>query len=113
MKFRKYEFTPSQWSSNSKKIQQTISIDNETSTSWVDCHVVELGKLFTVPPTFDEEGNVLTPGTMSDKHSVDILWNNEPHPDFLQFEVWPEPCGIHVFAGWEQAYADDYNNRQS
>jgi len=111
MKFRKYEFTPSQWSTNSKKIQQTYSIDDETSTSWVDCHVVELGTLFTTPPTLDEGGIVVNPGVISSKYSVDILWNNEPHPDFLQYEVWPEPCGVHTFAGLENLYLEGYQAR--
>ena len=53
MKFRKYEFTPTQWTTLKTKIWTEEIGYNE-------CHVVELGFLPTTPATYDSEGNVLT-----------------------------------------------------
>jgi hypothetical protein len=45
----------------------------------------------------------------STKVAVDILWADKPlTTSFASYVVWPAPCGIHVFAGWEQAYAEEY-----
>ena len=106
MKFRKYEFTPTQWKTLKTKIWTE-------EIGYSECHVVELGFLPTTPATYDSEGNVLTPAVLSKKFSVDILWIQDPLSDFTQYEVWPEPVGIHTFAGMEYLYEQDYNSRQS
>ena len=104
MKFRKYEFTTNQWSTQKAKIWSE-------ETGYTGCHVVELGNLPTTPATFDSEGNVLTPGVLSTKYSVDILWVEELLADFTEYEVWPEPCGVHTFAGLENLYLEGYQAR--
>ena len=104
MKFRKYEFTPNQWSELKSKI-------------WLEeyrysgCHVVELGFLPITPATFDSEGNVLTPDVLSTKYSVDILWMGEPLLDFIQYEVWPEGVGYHTFSGMDDLYYEAYKEK--
>jgi hypothetical protein len=105
--FRKYEFTPSQWATAKAKITLTASGEGEEGEPTWDATkvvaVVELGKLCKA---WDEEGNCTDQST---KVSVDILWTDEPATtSFASYVVWPEPCGIHVFAGWEAAYAADY-----
>ena len=108
MKFLKYEFTATQYKAAMDKITQT---DEEGNTSYTDAvaAVVDLGKLVKTPATFDEEGNELTPATYATKISVDILWADQPlTTSFASYVVWPEPCGVHVFAGWERQYALDY-----
>ncbi len=112
MKFLKYEFTAAQWATAKAKIEKTSEGLDGPVTSW-DAEkvaaVVELGKLVKTPAVLDEEGNVVTEAVYSTKLSVDILWAGEPlTTSFASYVVWPEPCGVHVFAGWEAEYAADY-----
>jgi hypothetical protein len=99
MTFNKYELTSTQWNGLKKKISTT---DEEGNLSYVNCAVVELGKLCLEQ---DEEGNCIKENT---KVSVDILWYAEPLADFAAYEIFPEPCGVHVFAGCEQIYLEKY-----
>ena len=46
-------------------------------------------------------------------YCVDLLWDDQPAPDWEQFEVWPEPVGVHTFLGWDETYTKDYNERLS
>jgi len=107
MKFLKYEFTPAQWATAKAKIETT---DAEGNTSWnseLVTGVVELGYICTEWGT-DAEGNQVCLKT-SPKYAVDILWADQPlATSFASYVVWPAPCGVHVFAGWEQAYAEEY-----
>lgn len=107
--FLKYEFTDSQLKTALAKIQIT---DEEGNTSWDTekvVAVVELGKLLKTPAVIDEEGNEVSPPVYATKNSVDILWADQPlTTSFASYVVWPEPCGVHVFAGWEAEYAKAY-----
>jgi hypothetical protein len=100
--FRKYEFTPTQWATAKAKIEVTT----EDGTAWDPAKVVAVVELGKLCKAWDEEGNCTDQST---KVSVDILWADQPATtSFASYVVWPEPCGIHVFAGWEEAYAADY-----
>jgi hypothetical protein len=108
--FRKYELTPTQWATAKAKIEVTHEGPEGPTTSW-DAEkvaaVVELGKLCTEWGT-NEEGEQVC-NKYASKISVDILWAGEPlTTSFASYVVWPEPCGVHVFAGWEAQYAADY-----
>jgi len=96
MKFRKYEFTPTQWATAQKKIQkETTNPEGEPVTYWDTdkvAVVVELGKLCTEWGT-DEEGKPVCV-KQNDKVSVDIVWNIEPLTDFATAIVWPDPVGV-------------------
>jgi hypothetical protein len=92
MEFCKYEFTDLQWSNLKKKIEATNENGNKF---FVGCSVVELG-------------NIISNEIVSKKYSVDILWNDKPLVEFNQYEVYPTPCGVHLFAGWESIYAAKY-----
>jgi hypothetical protein len=42
--------------------------------------------------------------------SVDVLFHaDEPSELAAPYVIWPRPCGVHVFAGWEAQYEADYN----
>jgi hypothetical protein len=111
MKFLKYEFTPTQWATAKAKIELTgTDPEGETYTYYnpeLVTAVVELGHLCTQWGT-DAEGNQVCEVT-SPKYAVDILWTDQPlTTSFASYVVWPAPCGVHIFAGWEQAYATEY-----
>ena len=101
--FKKYEFTPSQWATLRKLIEQTT----DETTSFKDCAVVELGFL-PITPAVIENGEVVTEAVLSDKWAVDILWYVEPLADFTAYEVYPEPMGIHTFSGDDSLYLKGY-----
>jgi hypothetical protein len=105
--FRKYEFTPTQWATAKAKIQVTNEEGEPTWDATKVVAVVELGHLCTQWGT-DAEGNQVCEVT-SPKYAVDILWTDQPlTTSFASYVVWPAPCGIHVFAGWEAAYEEEY-----
>jgi hypothetical protein len=111
MKMIKYEFTPTQWATAKAKIETTgTDPEGETYTTWnseLVTAVVELGHLCTEWGT-DEEGNQVCT-KKSTKVAVDILWADKPlTTSFASYVVWPAPCGVHIIAGWEQAYAEEY-----
>mgnify|MGYP000066432673 CR=1 FL=1 len=106
--FNKYEFTPTEWATLQKDIQQTTTTPSgETVTNWKDCAVVELGFL-TITPAVIEDMKVIEPAVLSNKWAVDILFYSEPPASFAPFEVWPSPCGVHTFSGCESLYLQSF-----
>ena len=106
--FAKYEFTPTEWATLRKLIEQTtLTPTGEEITSWVDCAVVELGFL-PITPAVIKDMEVVTPAVLSDKWAVDILFYTEPPKEFTPFEVYPEPMGIHTFSGDDSLYLKGY-----
>ena len=106
--FLKFEFTPTEWATLRKLIEQTTTNpDGGESTNWVDCAVVELGFL-PITPAVIKDMEVVTPAVLSDKWAVDILFYTEPPAEFTPFEVWPEPMGIHTFSGDDSLYLAGY-----
>lgn len=106
--FAKFEFTPTEWATLRKLIEQTTTNpEGEPVTSWKDCAVVELGFLPITPAVYDGMG-VVTPAVLSDKWAVDILFYTEPSAEFTPFEVWPDPMGIHTFSGDDSLYLQGY-----
>ena len=94
--FRKYELTPTQWTSAQKKIQVTsTNVEGEQVVGWnpdLVSVVVDLGKLCTEWGT-DEQGNQVCVKQNS-KVSIDIVWVGEPLADFNAYLVWPNPVGV-------------------
>lgn len=39
---------------------------------------------------------------------VDILFHDTCPEELTPYIVWPEPCGVHSFSGWEEQYTKDY-----
>ena len=58
----------------------------------------------------EPQGFAVPLGNIEGAYCVDILWDAEPEPAYLNYTVWPEPIGAHCFAGWEGQYEKDYNN---
>ena len=97
MTFAKYQFTnPTEWANYKAQIT-----DNDGNP--VDCAIVEIGQICIET---DNEGNCIT---LDDSFAVDIMWYGEIPQSFNTYEVYPEPCGIHVFSGCEDLYEKRYN----
>jgi hypothetical protein len=104
--FLKFEFTPTQWATLRKLIEQTTTTpDGAKVQSWVDCAVVEIGFICLEWGQVDDKP-VCT--KQSDKWAVDILFYAEPPAEFTPFEVWPDPMGIHTFSGDDSLYLKGY-----
>jgi hypothetical protein len=104
--FAKFEFTPTEWATLQKDIQQTTTTpDGETVTTWKDCAVVEIGFICLEWGTEDDKPVCIK---QSDKWAVDILFYSEPPAEFTPFEVWPPPMGIHTFSGDDNLYLVGY-----
>jgi hypothetical protein len=108
MKFLKYEFAD--WATAKKAIETTTtSLDGITETTWntdLVVAVVELGHICTQWETNEQGEQVCV--AENPNYAVDILWQNEPLAAYTESVVWPAPCGIHIFAGWEEVYAQEY-----
>lgn len=106
--FKKFEFTPTEWATLRKLIEQTTTNpEGGETTSFVDCAVVELGFL-PITPAVLKDMEVVTPAVLSEKWAVDILFYSEPPAEFTPFEVWPDPMGIHTFSGDDSLYLSGY-----
>jgi hypothetical protein len=99
--FNKYEFTPSEWATLQKDIQQTTTTPEGEVTTWKDCAVVEIGFICLEWGQVDDKP-VCT--KQSDKWAVDILFYAEVPAEFEPYEVYPNPCGVHTFSGDESLY---------
>ena len=100
--FAKYEFTPTQWATLRKLIEQTTTTpDGAKVQSWVDCAVVEIGFICLEWGQVDDKP-VCT--KQSDKWAVDILFYAEVPKEFEPYAVYPNPCGVHTFSGDESLY---------
>jgi hypothetical protein len=99
--FNKFEFTPTEWATLQKDIQQTTTTPEGEVTTWKDCAVVEIGFICLEWGTEDDKP-VCT--KQSDKWAVDILFYSEPPASFAPFEVFPKPCGVHTFSGDDSLY---------
>ena len=106
--FSKYEFTPTEWATLRKLIEQTtLTPTGEEVTSWVDCAVVELGFLPITPAVLSDKLEVVTPAVLSDKWAVDILFYAEVPKQFAKYQVWPT-SGVHTFSGHESLYMKSF-----
>ena len=106
--FLKFEFTPTEWATLCKLIEQTTTNpEGGETTTFVDCAVVELGFL-PITPAVIKDMEVVTPAVLSEKWAVDILFYAEVPKEFTPFEVYPEPMGIHTFSGDDSLYLKGY-----
>jgi hypothetical protein len=110
MKFLKYEFTPEKWAELKVELQSSITESGESEIFYnreIVNSVVEIGHLIV---SRNEEEVVL-----SDKFSVDILWQVDELSSFASYKIWCTPVGIHSFgasidADYEQAYLEQLAN---
>ena len=47
-------------------------------------------------------------GEIDNTVCVDVLFQDTCPEDLAAFVVWPTPCGVHSFLGWDAQYAADY-----
>ena len=87
--FLKFEFTPTQWATLRKLIEQTTTTPDGEQTSWVNCAVVEIGFICLEWGQVDDKP-VCT--KQSDKWAVDILFYSEVPKEFEPYAVYPNPC---------------------
>lgn len=83
MIFAKYEFTIEKWTELKATIQE-----NE---NYINCAVYEIGSINENP-----------------MYAVDIMWFGEIPEVFLTYEVFPDPVGVHTFAGCEDLYKERF-----
>ena len=104
--FNKFEFTPTEWATLRKLIEQTTTTpDGGESTTWKDCAVVEIGFICLEWGQVDDKP-VCT--KQSDKWAVDILFYAEVPKEFEPYAVYPNPCGVHTFSGDESLYLKSF-----
>ena len=107
--FLKFEFTPTQWATLRKLIEQTTPTpDGGESTTWKDCAVVEIGFICLEWGQVDDKP-VCT--KQSDKWAVDILFYAEVPKEFEPYAVYPNPCGVHTFSGDDSLYLKTFCNK--
>lgn len=75
--FCKYGFPSGVW----EQLKPTIQEDDQ----YVNCAVHEIGEIDSLM-------------------AVDILWYAEVPDSFSTYEVFPDPIGVHTFAGCEELY---------
>lgn len=109
MKFRKYEF-------ESKEqfdffVQKSIfEVNGSTQEVYENKTVIEIGHIMLTPAVLGEDMTVVTEATFAPNYSVDILFHegNTEYEDLVAHEVWPDPVGVHTFAGLDYLYEEDY-----
>jgi len=95
MKFLKFEFTDlAEWLT----VKDSLYEDGVLIPEVTAIHEIGFICLAT-----NEEGECID---LSTKYAVDMLC--EEIEWLCPFVVWPKPCGIHIFAGWEEAYEEEY-----
>ena len=47
-------------------------------------------------------------GEIDNTFCVDVLFQDGCPEDLAAFVVWPAPCGVHSFLGWDAQYEADY-----
>ena len=53
--------------------------------------------------------NAVPLGTIDGLVCYDVLFQDTPPAAFMPYIVWPTPCGVHSFLGWDAQYTADYN----
>ena len=47
-------------------------------------------------------------GEIDNTVCVDVLFQDDCPASLNPYIVWPAPCGVHSFSGWDAQYAADY-----
>jgi hypothetical protein len=47
-------------------------------------------------------------GEIDNAVCVDVLFHDTCPEPLAAFVVWPAPCGVHCFSGWEEQYTADF-----
>ena len=101
MIFNKYEFTDEQWATIRPTLY-TPTEDGETLIPEINA-VVEIGHICFAW----SEGEEPVCTDLSTMFAVDMLLN-EPVDSLDAYIVWPNPVGVHTFAGDDSLYLKGY-----
>ena len=97
MRIGKYEFNSKEQAEN--KINK-LGLDEDGNPTHHHT-IVKLGYLTLVQGEYDEDGNEITPPVISDKYSVDVMWQGvQDNPyGWATYELDLEDEGVHGFFG--------------
>ena len=102
MIFKKYEFTDSQWATIRPTLYNKDEEGNQTLIPAINA-VVEIGFICRAW----SEGEEPECTDLSTKYSVDMLLNEDVE-SLEDYEVYPDPVGVHTFAGDDSLYLKAY-----
>ena len=102
MIFNKYEFTDEQWATIRPTLYNTDEEGNQTLIPEINA-VVEIGHICFAW----SEGEEPVCTDLSTMYAVDMLLN-EPVDSLDAYIVWPNPVGVHTFAGDDSLYLKGY-----
>ena len=102
MIFKKYEFTDKQWETIRPTLYNKDEEGNETLIPAINA-VVEIGFICRAW----SEGEEPECTDLSTKYSVDMLLNEDVE-SLEKYEVYPDPIGVHTFAGDDSLYLKAY-----
>ena len=107
MRFLKYEFENKEQFDTLKDLHLTDEDNNLIGVA-----VVEVGHITIEEAILSEDGEVIKEAVLSSMYAVDMLYQTiEPLTELEAFEVYPNPCGIHSFAGLDYLYELEYYNK--
>lgn len=89
MKIGKYEFNSQQ------QAEEIIALLDENHINDISI----IGNIVLEQAEIDENGQVTKEAILSDKYSLDILWNDTEHENFTPFRIEVEGNGSRSFAG--------------
>jgi hypothetical protein len=96
MKFLKFEFTDqAEWLTVKDSLYEDGALIPEVTA------IHEIGFICFES---NEEGECID---LSTKYAVDMLLAVELD-ELAPFVVWPNPNGVHIFAGWSEAYTQEF-----
>ena len=98
MIFNKYEFTDEQWATIRPTLYSEDEEGNETLIPEITA-IVEIGHICRAWSQGEEPECT----DLSTMYSVDMLLN-EPLDTLDAYIVWPNPVGVHTFAGDDSLY---------
>jgi hypothetical protein len=102
MIFKKYEFTDEQWETIRPTLYSEDAEGNETLIPAINA-VVEIGHICKAW----SEGEEPECTDLSTMYSVDMLLNEDVE-SLEKYEVYPDPTGVHTFAGDSGLYLKAY-----
>ena len=102
MIFKKYEFTDEQWATIRPTLYSEDEEGNQTLIPAINS-IVEIG--FICKAWSQGEEPECT--DLSTMYSVDMLLNEDVE-SLEDYEVWPNPIGVHTFAGDDSLYLKAY-----
>ena len=100
MIFNKYEFTDEQW----ETIRPTLYTPTEKGGEVLIPEITAIVEIGHICFAHNEEGECTDLSTL---YAVDMLLN-EPLDTLDAYIVWPDPVGVHTFAGDDSLYLKGY-----